>query len=180
MVTGADLQKRWDDLLFVVRRSARYHQYRRSFFDRVDRFSNIASLAFGSAAFVGALKGSPAVTLWTSAGVALLGAANLVLGSAIRARDHSDFMRRYVELERQMLQPASEELLLSITASRLSIEGDEPPVLHVLNCMCHNDQLRADDGDLDQYVTIGPVQRFFSPYFDVCAHTLKKNRDKIV
>ncbi|EUB82799.1 hypothetical protein [Pseudomonas sp. GM30] len=180
MVTSADLQTRWDNMLFGIRRSSRYHQCRRGFFDRIDRLSNIASLVLGSTAFVGVLQGpeTKVLALWTSAVVALLGAANLVLGSAIRARDHSDFMRRYVELERRMLQPASEALLLSITADRLSIEADEPPVLHVLNCICHNDQLRADDGDADQYVPIGPLQRFFSPYFDICAHSLKKVADK--
>lgn len=177
MVTGADLQKRWDDLLFVVRRSHRYHQYRRSFFDQIDRFSNIASLVFGSAALVAALKASQDVIVWTSAGVAFISITNLVFGSAIRAREHSDFVRKYVGLEERMLLPPTEELLLSIRASRLRIEAEERPVLHVLNCICHNDQLRADDGDLDQYVTIGPVQRFCSPLFDVCAYSLKKKRD---
>jgi hypothetical protein len=77
-----------------------------------------------------------------------------------------------------MLQPASEELLLSITADRLGIEANEVPVLHVLNCICHNDQLRAEDGPPEEYVTIGPAQRFFSPFFDFCEGSLKKVGDK--
>ncbi|UVM52191.1 hypothetical protein LOY38_09195 [Pseudomonas sp. B21-015] len=179
-MSNADLQTRWEKMLFGVRRSSRYHQCRRGFFDRIDRLSNIASLVFGSAAFYGVLQGpdTKVLALWTSAGVAFLGVVNLVWGCAIRARDHSDFMRRYVALEQRMLQPASEDLLLSITADRLSIEADEPPALRVLDCICHNEQVRADAGPPDEYVTIGFFQRLFSPFFDFFAHSLKKVGDK--
>lgn len=179
MADEADLNGRWNAILFGIRRSSRYHQRRRGFFDRLDRFSNITSVVFGSTAFVGVLQGpdTKALALWASAGLAVLGAVNLVFGSAVRARDHSDFMRRYVELEQRMLQPPSEELLRSIKADRLSIEANEPPVLHVLNCICHNDQLRAEDGHPEEYVIIGPLQRFFSPLFDFCEGSLKKVGD---
>ncbi|POA25649.1 MULTISPECIES: hypothetical protein [unclassified Pseudomonas] len=177
----AELQRRWEGLLFAVRRSSRYHQRRRGFFDRLDRTSNVASMVFGSAAFVGVLQGDDLkkLALWASAGLAVLAAVNLVMGSAVRARDHSDFMRKYNELEQRMLQPASEELLLSITADRLSIEANEPPVLRVLDCICHNDQLRAEGGDAGEYVTIGPLQRLFSPFFDFCDGSLKKVKDEV-
>lgn len=177
MAEDADLDTRWKAMLFGIRRSSRYHQRRRAFFDRLDRTSNIASVVFGSTAFIGVLQGENAknLALWASAGLAILAGVNLVLGSAIRARDHSDFMRRYVELEKRMLQPVSQELLSSITADRLSIESDEPPVLHVLNSICHNEQLRAEGVySKDEYAAIGPLQRLFSQLFDFRESTIKK------
>lgn len=180
MADEADLNSRWKAMLFGVRRSARYHQRRRSFFDKLARTSNIASIAFGSAAFLAVLKGPEAqgVALWVSAGLAILGGINLVIGSAVRAREHSDFMRKYIELEQRMLKPPTEELLLAVASDRLSIEANEPPVLHVLNCICHNDQLRAEDGPADEYVLIGPIQRLFASVFDFCEGSLKKVGDK--
>ncbi|WP_207848907.1 MULTISPECIES: hypothetical protein [unclassified Pseudomonas] len=180
MESEADLRQRWDHMFFGVRRSARYHQCRRRFYDRVDRLYSIASLVFGSAAFVSVLQGHDAkiFALWASGCVAVFGIVNLVWGSAMRARDHSDFMRRYVQLEQRMLQPPSEALLKSIAEARLGIESDEPPALRVLDCICHNEQVRADGGSPDEYVPIGFFQRLFSPFFDICAHSLTKVKDK--
>ena len=54
--TKVKFADRWDDMLFGVRRSIRYHQRRRAFFDRLDQFSNMLSVIFGSAAIYGVLE----------------------------------------------------------------------------------------------------------------------------
>lgn len=169
----ADLEDRWHDILFGVRRSIRYHQRRRAFFDRLDQLSNMLSVIFGSAAIYGILERDyQALALIASALVTILASINLVVGSAQRARAHSDFSRRYVELEKRMLGQPDEQVLHQVSAERLSIEADEPPVLHVLNAMCHNELMRAMGYKKEQLATIGPLQRLFAQLFDFCEETI--------
>lgn len=162
-----DLAERWEAKLFSVRRSIRYHQRRRAFYDRLDKASNMLSLIFGSATIYGILQtNAQIVALVASAIVTVVSSINLVVGSAQRGRDHTDFMRKYVELEKRMLANPSEELLLEVAAARLTIEAEEPPVLHVLNCICHNEMVRAMDYPKEEYYTIGTFQTLVSQVFD--------------
>lgn len=167
------LADRWHGMLFGIRRSIRYHLRRRAFFDRLDQFSNMLSVIFGSAAIYGILeKNALAIALLASATVTVLASVNLVIGSAQRARAHADFMRRYVELEKLMLLTPSEEGLLTVTQTRLSIEAEEPPVLHVLNCICHNETMRAMGYEKDGMPKIGWFQRLVSQLFDFRESTI--------
>lgn len=171
--TTTDLADRWHAMQFGVRRSIRYHQRRRGFFDRIDQFSNMLSLIFGSAAIYGILeKDFKSLALVASALVTVLAAINLVIGSAQRARAHSDFVRRYVELEKRMLAKPSEDEYLKVAEERLGIEAEEPPVLHVLNSICHNETMRAMGYKKEELAQIGFFQRLFSPVFDFCEHSI--------
>jgi len=168
-----DLEDRWYAMLFSVRRSVRYHQRRRAFFDRLDQFSNMLSVIFGSAAIYGILeKDYQAVALTASALVTVLASINLVVGSARRAREHSDFSRRYVELEKRMIGQPDEKVLHQITTERLSIEAEEPPVLHVLNTICHNEMMRAMGYKKEELAKIGCCQRLFAQLFDFREHVI--------
>lgn len=165
--TTAPLNDRWNDMLFGVRRSVRYHMRRQAFFDRLDQFSNMMSVILGSAAIYGVMEQSAkALAIAASALVTILASINLVIGSSSRARAHSDFMRRYVELEKAMLAPRSEECLIKVASARLTIEAEEPPVLHVLNCICHNETMRAMGYKKEQLAKIGWFQRLVSQLFD--------------
>lgn len=165
--TAENLSLRWHNQLFGIRRSIRYHLRRRAFFERLDQLSNMFSVIFGSTAIYG-IMGTNAKTLAlaSSAAVTVLASINLVVGSAQRARAHSDFVRQYVELEKRMLVPATEDFLLAIMADRLSIEAGEPPVLHVLNSICHNELMRSMGYDKDELVKIGLAQRLLAHFVD--------------
>jgi hypothetical protein len=106
--------------------------------------------------------------------VTVVSSINLVVGSAQRGRDHTDFMRKYVELEKRMLGSPSEELLLEVAAARLTIEAEEPPVLHVLNSICHNDMVRAMGYAKKHYLQIGAFQAFVSQLFDFNVSGIKR------
>lgn len=167
--TTEALADRWYAALFSVRRSIRYHQRRRSFFDRLDKISNMLSLIFGSVAVYGTLQeNSKEIALIASGLVTVFASINLVLSSASRARDHTDFMRKYVELEKLMLGAESEERLLDVAGRRLSIEAEEPPVLHVLNAICHNETMRAMGFTKKELPKIGPIQTLVAQFFDFC------------
>ncbi|QZP29696.1 hypothetical protein K5H97_26015 [Pseudomonas mosselii] len=169
----AELAEKWDDMLFGVRRSIRYHQRRRAFFDRLDQSSNMLSVFFGSTAIYGILKDDyQALALGASALVTALASINLVVGSALRARAHSDFVRQYIDLEKRMLGQPDEQTLKQVTEGRLSIEAQEPPVLHVLNAICHNEMMRAMGHDKKDFAKIGPLQRLFAQLFDFREHTI--------
>lgn len=157
-------------LLFDTQRSIRYHMRRRAFFDRLDQLTNMLSVIFGSAAVFGVLeKDYQALALVAAAVVTVASAINLVLGSSQRARAHADFARRYVALERRLAcEPTcTEELLRDVKAERLSIEAEEPPVLHVLNVICHNEQMRAMGYPRKAWATVRWWQALFAQVVDL-------------
>lgn len=175
----ADLADRWWATLFSVRRSIRYHQRRRAFYDRLDQLSNMLSLIFGSAAIYGVLEDNAKnVALLASATVTVVSSINLVVGSAQRGRAHADLMRKYVELEKRMLGHETEERLLEIDAGRLSIEAEEPPVMHVLNAICHNETMRAMGYKKKDLPEIGWFQSFVSQILDVNESSIQNPEDK--
>jgi hypothetical protein len=104
------------------------------------------ALVMGSATVYGVLKAEHEKVALIAAGiVTVLSAINLVVGSARQARLHHDLARSFIALERKMIATPNpdETMLAAWTIERLEIEEDEPPKLHVLDCICHNDLMRA-------------------------------------
>ncbi|WP_093633846.1 hypothetical protein [Paraburkholderia aspalathi] len=162
------LDGRWAGMLFGTRRSIRYHQRRRAFFDRCDQFGNVFSLIFGSAAIYGVLdKDYHALALIASGLVTVLSAVNLVFGSSQRARLHHDLSRKFTELERHMLGKPSEDVYQMTSEKRLDIESEEPPILRVLDCLCHNEQMRSEGYPREDLAKIEWWQRLFAQFFDL-------------
>ena len=133
-------------LLFGVRRSARYRNRRRRFFDNVYRIKTALSLLAGSTAMVTILAAMGNIPpLIASAFVTLISTIDLVMGSSTKGRLHADLARRFIELERLMTVETepTDERVRNWTAQQLLIEADEPPVLRVLDILCHNELLLA-------------------------------------
>jgi len=168
-MTADELENAWYGLQFGVRRSVRYHQRRRGFFERLDTLASLLSVLFGSAVIVGVLAAhSTVLVLAASVLVTLVASFNLVLGSVRRAWQHADLARRFTDLERRLLAEPDEALLRELTAQRLLIEADEPPVLRVLDVLCHNELLRAE-GQKEGRARVGFWQRAFAQVFDLHA-----------
>ncbi len=167
MTSKVDLD--WHNMLFDLRRSIRYHHRRRAFFDRLDMSTNMLSVIFGSAAVYGVLEQQYKMLALVAAGtVTVASAVNLVLGSAQRARAHSDFVRRYIQLERRMQVAVPDAAtLVQVRQDRLAIEAEEPPVLHVLNVICHNEEMRAMGYPKANLAKIRWWQRLFANITDV-------------
>ena len=178
-MTSDEIRIEKHNLLFGVRRSIRYHNARRKFFDRCHKITTAISLIFGSAAIFTVLSNAGEVyTIAAAALVSIVAALDLVVGNADKARLHHDLSKRFIALEREIVsvrEPTDEDLNLW-TATRLGIESEEPPVKRVLDAMMHNDLLRAMDYDEEsgQYVKIGRFQRLFAQMFDLQQHTLRK------
>lgn len=175
-MTGAEpLLPTAEDLLFGVRRSVRYHNRRRSFFDRLHTIASAMNVIFGSAAVALVVGKLHEAAVISAAIVAALSAIDLVVGFSTKARLHNDLSKRFIRLEQRLLacrKPSRAELQ-DLNAARLEIEMDEPPALRVLDSICHNELVRAMGAEEENFKKIGLVQRLFAQFFDLWAHTIK-------
>ena len=184
-ITSDEIKIEKHNLLFGVRRSIRYHNARRKFFDRCHKITTAISLVFGSAAIFTVLSNAGELyTIAAAAFVSVVAAIDLVVGNADKARLHHDLAKRFIALEKEIVserEPTADDLILW-TATRLEIESEEPPVKRVLDVMMHNELLRAMDYDQDssQYVRIETFQRLFAQLFDLRQHTLRKQKSSKV
>jgi hypothetical protein len=173
----ADLESGWHAITFDVRRSVRYHLYRRRTYERFDKFTNMLSVIFGSAAVYGMLEANwRPLALSAAAVVTIFSTINLVIGSSQRAREHGDLARRFIDLEKRLLGEPNPEALHQVKQERLTIEAEEPPPLLVLDCMCHNDQLRAEGYDDTYLAHIRSWQKLFAPFIDIRPGLIKVSK----
>jgi hypothetical protein len=179
MAAGQEIEKRIWKFLFGVQRSVRYHNCRRVHFDRLSNLSSFISILFGSASIASLLATSgKVVPLIASAVVTISSALNLVVGPAKRARDHSDLAKRFVILEKEIVgvNAPTDEHLRQWMQQRLEIEKDEPPVLKVLDSVCHNDQLRALGYGPEHFLEIRRTQRLLAQFRDISDHKIMKKQ----
>lgn len=149
-------------LLFGVRRSVRYHDRRRAFFERLHRLTGVLTvLMAGSVLFDIGQPGETAGWLMTLAVVAaLLAALDLVVGYAARASQHRDLKGRFVDLEMAILSgDETPEVWTAHRLARLAIERDEPPIYRALDLLCHNEVLLAEGGKTADLVVLRKWQR---------------------
>lgn len=162
-------------LLFNVRRSVRYHNRRRRFFDRAHLFTSALSVIFSSAAIMTLLgEWGKWWTVGAAAVVTVVSAIDLVVGNARMARLHEGLARRFIELEKRMAVKGTmtEEDIRKLSCLRLEIEKDEPPVLRVLDTLCYNELMRAMGYDPAKFKKVSLLQRTFAQWFDLREHTL--------
>lgn len=161
-------------LLFGVRRSVRYHNRRRDFYERFHGFVLLVAVAGGSttiAAFGSELTAAlpTAVKLLAPAAVTLAAISDLVVGSMRKAWLHADLARRFIVLEQKLVAQQAEptaDALLEVERERLAIEADEPPIRRVLDTLCHNELWRAMGYPESQVAPVSFFQRVFAHYFD--------------
>lgn len=180
-----NLSTKYDDLLWGVRRSIRYHSRRRMFFENFNLTANAIGLIFGSATILAVLTQAKQETdsiWWTvipAALVTLFSSLNLVIGTVRKAQVHHDLVRRFTQLEQDMVKmdAPNEQMVREISAKRLQIEADEPPVKRIVDILCHNELMTATGrdqfSDPDHYYYVGRLQKLFSPICDLGADNIK-------
>jgi len=136
-------------LLFGVRRSVRYHMHRRRFYEAWNTSTVLVSLIGSSSAILilFSMSGNEVLVASSiSALVAVVNALDFAVGTGRRSNEHSDLARQFISLEAKF---PSEDVELSageidlLRRERLSIESREPPVMRLLDAMCHYELLRA-------------------------------------
>ncbi|MYH29057.1 MAG: hypothetical protein F4137_09420 [Acidobacteria bacterium] len=178
------LEADFDELLFAVRRSVRYHRHRERFFDRVHHLGVFVTAFLGSATVVTLLvqlpPGSPWLPLLAGSLTVLASVAELVFGPARAARRHESLVVGFLCLEKDCLRAAlslTPESLVELQSRRLDIEAAEPPVYRVLDAVCHDELVTALGRDPDQRTNVTRWQRLWRHFFDVGAHKLEKTVD---
>lgn len=145
--TTADVEKEYRALLFGVRRSVRYHNRRRRFFEGRNRFTNALSVILGSTVVATTLANltENCLLIIISSFVAVAAIVDLIGATIVMARLHADLARKFIELEQQLvlMKEPTEDELREARAVRLRIEADEPPVYRVLDILCHNEMVLA-------------------------------------
>lgn len=139
------LEKRVDALNFAVEKSLRYHQRRRATYDFRHKISMFAIILLGSAAFGKALGGAFFAEQWLGLIIAAIAALDLVVGFSHKARDHEVLHRRFSDMaaEIRKTNEGAKEDYGKWSASRVSIEADEPPIYWALEASCDNEVTAA-------------------------------------
>ena len=139
--------------LFGVRKSIRYHQRRRAFFEAVHTTAVALQVIAGSSAVTAAMAvavangAEPRDGVWAAgfaAAAAVLAALDLAFGVSRRATVHVSLAQQFAQLEREMVPHEHDETVGAETAAgfrqrRLEIEESEPPKLRVIDLLCHNE-----------------------------------------
>jgi len=165
------------NLQFGVRRSIRYHNRRRRFFDGFDRLVKVLSVIGGSAAVVAVTARYPNVGMAFAALVAVLSALSLVVAPAQAARLYEELARKFANLEYKMkcAKDPNADQLNEFQAERLLIEADEPPPMRVLDIICHNELCEAMGEDDCEFYEVGLLQSLFAQVFDLWPSRIKKS-----
>lgn len=162
--------------LFGVRRSVRYHQRRRSYFETWHTCIAATQVVCGSSGVAALFADATAVGLFLTAVPPLLAAVDLVFGTTRRATLHAGLGRQFSQLEADMVPCEGEAeglddgSLAEFQRRRLAIEADEPPKLRVVDLLSHNDLVRGAYTHGSIY-PIGVMRR-------LCGHVLDTNVDK--
>lgn len=182
-MTSTEVYNAFYEQLFGVRRSVRYHQRRRSYFESWHGCIAALQVVSGSSAFAGLLaEGAVLNTIGISLAPVppLLAAIDLVFGTTRRATLHAGLGRQFSQLEADMVpheadcESTTPEELAKFIRRRLAIEADEPPKLRVVDLLSHNDVVRGTYTHGNVF-RIGLIRRFMGHVFDVNADKAQSN-----
>ncbi len=172
------LSDEFEDYLFHVRRSIRYHNRRRLFFDRVSKCSDALTAIFGSATIITLVSTLNNIYANICAAfTAVLSSINLVFSTKEQARLHHDLARDFIHLEKTMIkmeENLSTEKLIEAQIKILDIEAEEPPILRVLDVICHNELCKAMGYGKSETCEVKWWQAIFANLFDLFPSKISK------
>ena len=130
--------------LFGVRKSIRYHQRRRAFFEAAHTVAVTIQVIAGSSAVASVMGDIDHLAIGFAAFAAVLAAVDLSFGLSRRATVHAGLAQQFAQLEREMVPHEPDENVDDATATRfrqrrLEIEESEPPKLRAIDILCHNE-----------------------------------------
>lgn len=130
--------------LFGARKSIRYHQRRRAFFEAAHTIAVSLQVIAGSSAVAAVVGQSWGWGAGLAATAAVLAALDLAFGVSRRATMHASLAQQFAQLEREMVprehdKGVSAEAATAFRQRRLEIEESEPPKLRAIDLLCHNE-----------------------------------------
>ncbi len=159
-------------LLFDVRRSIRYHDRRKSFYEQCHHITNFLTILMAGSVLLDLAKDGNTAWWLILIGIlaALFAAADVVIGYSKHAGIHSGLRGRFATLEVQMVSGVTDEATwLNYQRERLLIEKDEPAIYNALDAICRNQLLDADghskNENPERYANIGWFERLTSEVY---------------
>lgn len=147
-------------LWFGINRSVRYHRKRQAFCESMETWSDIALVSMGSVVVALAMQDSSGSVLFAGLAIVATSALKLKLGLGRRAGTHKQLQLAFIELQEE-LEDADDDVIRKIRAKRADLEKSEPPVMQVLNVICHNELLVSiGRDDSKERVHVNWFQRF--------------------
>lgn len=166
-----DINKQYNQLLFSIGRSIRYHRKRTRFFEIVNSIILFLILLLSSASFISILELSALhYNYWQTIvlGIITFGTAlNLSFNIVRKISTHSKLTYLFRELERKIKieKNRNEDSLKNFINERLRIELEEPPVLRVLNAICFNEESIAQGFSVRRNIKV--YQLLFAYFHDL-------------
>lgn len=148
-------------LWFGIRRSVLYHDKRQAFCEKCDSWTDMGLLVMGSGVVALAIQHNYLLELIVGIAVALTSALKLKLAFGRRAGTHKQLKLAFIDLQEELEDSDDDDVIRKIRAKRANLEKSEPPVMQVLNVICHNELLvsiRRDDPR--ERVPVSRFQRF--------------------
>ena len=146
-MAGDNLTEQSHELLFGIRRSARYHEHRWRFYELWTTVTVTVSLLGGIlvAAVSIYFPSDPWLPAVFGGVIALMNVTALSVGVFRKANLHANLLSSFVQLESRFPPgfELTEEEYNDIHRERLVIQKTEPPVLRLLDVICHFEILRA-------------------------------------
>lgn len=168
--------------LFGVRKSVRYHQRRRVFFESAHTIATALQVIAGSSAVAAVVGESSHLGAILAAVAAVLAALDLTIGISRRATVHASLGQQFTQLEREMVPHEHNKSVEATTVTgfrqrRLEIEELEPSKLRVIDLLCHN-ELVTSTYRHEKIYPIGRVRRWIGHVLDVdVADILEKPKE---
>ena len=168
--------------LFGVRKSIRYHQRRRAFFEGAHTIAVALQVVSGSSAVAAVVGESTTLGAILAAAAAVLAALDLTIGTTRRATVHASLAQQFAQLEREIVPHEYDESVDAATVTgfrqrRLEVEELEPPKLRVIDLLCHN-ELVTSTYRHEKIYPIGWARRWIGHVWDVeVADILEKPKE---
>lgn len=135
-------------LLFYAKRSQRYHDHRRGFFESVVQWFQFLNLVLGSAGFAFYLAEADKIwMLAIASAVAAATSAILISSKAVAMGQlHAKLLERCIAFEQRLsrVHSPTEADIAAFQHERLEIEKAEPRVYHAVNRMCRNEVILSE------------------------------------
>ena len=154
-----------DRLVFDIRRSIRYHDQRKGFYEFCHLLTNLFTIFMSGVALTDVL-GVNTPDGWVSGLIkvlafvaAMFSAIDLLVGYQKKSSLHDRLKNEFADLEIQLLKDVDYE---SACTRRKQIEKEEPSTYYALDAVCRNEQLRAEGYSADHpngYVLVGRFVR---------------------
>ena len=154
------------DLLWGVRRSIRYHDRRRRFFEACHSIVVGSGIALATIGFAIASKIIDEHWLAVfSVFTMLIFLLDLLFAFSRCACHHTSLKHRFGELEKDITMNNNKDDIKRFVARRLEIEKDEPPIRRALDLLCHNELAKSRAETQDYIYKVTRLQRFTAQIF---------------